>query len=99
MGRTRNYTGDRRVYYFITMEETLKKLHELQKEAMDKGISFDIYSYMSGPSPYIEISISYFKGGTVQENRALTTKFEPRTIKPERERRFNRIEKFIKDIS
>ena len=83
----------------MTMEETLKKLQELQKEAMDKGISFDIFSSMRGPSPNIEIRISYFKDGVVQESKALTTKFEPRTIKPEKERRFHCIEKFIKDIS
>lgn len=80
------------------MEETLKKLQELQKEAMAKKISFDIFSSMSGDNPNIEIRISYFNDGVVQESRALTTKFEPRTIKPERERRFSCIEKFIKDI-
>lgn len=82
----------------MTMEETLKKLQELQKEAMTKKISFDIFSSMTGENPNIEIRISYFKGGAVQENRALTTKFDPKTIKPEKDRRFNRIEKFIKDI-
>lgn len=81
----------------MTMEETLKKLQELQKEAMAKKISFDIFSSM-GDNPNIEIRISYFNGGAIQESRALTTRFEPRTIKPERERRFSCIEKFIKDI-
>ena len=81
----------------MTMEETLKKLQELQKEAMDKNISFDIFLSM-GENPNLEVRISYFNDGAVQESRALTTKFEPRTIKPEKERRFSRIEKFIKDI-
>lgn len=81
----------------MTMEETLKKLQELQKEAIAKKISFDIFLSM-GENPNLEVRISYFNDGAVQESRALTTKFEPRTIKPERERRFSRIEKFIKDI-
>lgn len=81
----------------MTMEETLKKLQELQKEAITKKISFDIFLSM-GENPNLEVRISYFNDGAVQESRALTTKFEPRTIKPERERRFSCIEKFIKDI-
>ena len=81
----------------MTMEETLKKLQELQKEAIAKKISFDIFLSM-GENPNLEVRISYFNDGAVQESRALTTKFEPRTIKPEKERRFSRIEKFIKDI-
>ena len=80
------------------MEETLKEIQVLQQIAMHKGINFDIFSSMSGPEQFIEIRMSYFKDGAVQENRALTTKFGPKTNKVEKEKRFNRIRKFIKDI-
>lgn len=80
------------------MEETLKEVQELQRIAMYKGISFDIFSSVSGLEQFVEVRMSYFKDGVVQENRALTTKFTPKTNKAEKEKRFNRIEKFIKDI-
>lgn len=98
MGKTGDNTRYRRVYYFINMEETLKEVQVLQQEAMSRGISFDIFSSMSTPNQMIEVRMSYFKGGTVQENRSLTTKFGPKTNSADKKKRFDRIEKFIKDI-
>jgi len=80
------------------MEDILKRLQALQISAMHKNINFDIFISNDG-STKIEARLSYFSAvPSVQKQYVMNVKFTEGTSDSETERRFNNIERFIKEI-
>lgn len=82
------------------MEETLKTLSELQIQALNKGISFDIDMYINDKKvPTTQVKMSYTVTGGIAKGFAFNTTFSDSLSKSKQENRIDEIKYFISTVT
>ena len=80
------------------MEEILKRIQALQINALHKNINCDVSLSLTGPEPYIEVRLNYFRVDDIEEQRVLNTKLILCSGSALITKKIKSIEKFINDI-
>ena len=81
------------------MEEILKNISDLQREALLKGIDFDVELYFNDQKvPSIDVKMSYTVTGHINESRAWNTTFSTNNNSRHTQEKLEGIHSFVSTI-
>lgn len=82
------------------MKDTLRQLSELQIEALDKGVSFDLaLDYNGNKIPIVTVNLHYSVTGNISKGYVFSTTFSDNLCKSKQERRMAELTNFITTIT